>query len=103
MKLSRKIKTALGESRLLILGAQVLFGFQFNGVFQDLFEDLPPVSKAIQCVGLALLVLTIGLLIAPSMRHRLVEGGEASGGALNFATRVMDWALAPFAAALALD
>jgi hypothetical protein len=103
MRLSRKIKMALGESRLLILGAQVLFGFQFNGVFQDLFETLPFLSKAIQCVGLALLVLTIGLLIAPSMRHRLVEGGEASGGALNFATRVMDWALAPFAAALALD
>ena len=103
MKLSRKIKTALGESRLLILGAQVLFGFQFNGVFQELFGELPPLTKAIQCVGLALLVLTIGLLIAPSMRHRIVEGGEASGGALNFAASVMDWALAPFAAALALD
>ncbi len=103
MNLSRKIKMALGESRLLILGAQVLFGFQFDGVFQDLFEKEPAVTKALQCVGLALLVLTIGLLIAPSMRHRLVESGEASGAALNFATKVMDWALAPFAVALGLD
>ena len=34
MQLERKLKTALDESRLLILGAQVLFGFQFQSVFQ---------------------------------------------------------------------
>jgi hypothetical protein len=38
--LERKLKTALDESRLLILGAQVLFGFQFQSVFQDRFVEL---------------------------------------------------------------
>jgi hypothetical protein len=33
MKLQAKIKTALDETRLLILGAQILLGFQLNGVF----------------------------------------------------------------------
>jgi hypothetical protein len=35
MQLERQLKIALDESRLLILGAQVLFGFQFNGIFQE--------------------------------------------------------------------
>ena len=33
MEMERKLRIALDESRLLILGAQVLFGFQFQGVF----------------------------------------------------------------------
>jgi hypothetical protein len=32
MPLERKVKSALNDNRLPILGAQVLFGFQFNGV-----------------------------------------------------------------------
>jgi Family of unknown function (DUF6328) len=46
MDLDRKLKTALDESRLLILGAQVLFGFLFQAVFQDLFRDVPPASQS---------------------------------------------------------
>jgi hypothetical protein len=38
MKLERQLKIALDESRLLILGSQVLFGFQFNGIFQQQFD-----------------------------------------------------------------
>ena len=34
MKLEAKLKTALDENRLLILGAQVVFGFQFDGIFR---------------------------------------------------------------------
>jgi hypothetical protein len=33
----RKVKTALDESRLLILGAQILLGFHLNGAFQSGF------------------------------------------------------------------
>jgi hypothetical protein len=33
MDLDRKLKIALDESRLLISGAQVLFGFLFQAVF----------------------------------------------------------------------
>jgi hypothetical protein len=38
VKLDRRIKTALDETRLLILGSQVLFGFPFAGAFQDDFK-----------------------------------------------------------------
>ena len=74
MTLQRKLKTALDETRLLILGAQVLFGFQFNGAFQELFEELPQSSRYLHCIALVLIMSTIGLLIAPSMRHRVVDG-----------------------------
>ena len=44
MNVESRLKTALDESRLLILGAQVLFGFQFEAVFQERFPDIsePP-------------------------------------------------------------
>src|ERR1700747_1138303 len=74
--LGKKVKTALDETRLLILGAQVLFGFQFNGVFQDAFAELSPTIRLAHCTGQILMVLSIGLLIAPSMQHRIVEEGE---------------------------
>jgi len=44
VKLDRRIKTALDETRLLILGSQVLFGFLFESVFQNGFETIPSMS-----------------------------------------------------------
>jgi hypothetical protein len=99
--LERKVKSALNDNRLLILGAQVLFGFQFNGVFQDLFNQLPVLARALHCFGLTLLVITIGCLIAPSMHHRIVEGGQDSPRILALATIFAGWALLPFSIALA--
>src|SRR5437660_9419751 len=103
MSLQRKLKTALDETRLLILGAQVLFGFQFNGVFQELFETLPRASQRLQCLALVLIMASIGLLIAPSMRHRIVEGGEDTNPTLSAATLFAGAALAPLAMGLGLD
>ena len=47
MKLERQLKVALDESRLLILGSQVLFGFQFNAVFQQQFDNVPFLSVSL--------------------------------------------------------
>ena len=52
MDLADKLKTALDESRLLILGAQVVFGCQFQMVFQEGFQDAPRDSQAVQGLGL---------------------------------------------------
>src|SRR4051812_9759807 len=75
--LESKLKTAMDESRLLILGAQVLFGFQFQAAFQELFEELGEGGRAVHCVSLALLLITIGCLIAPASIHQIVYGGES--------------------------
>jgi hypothetical protein len=86
MDLDRKLKTALDESRLLILGAQVLFGFMFQAVFQDLFKEVPAISQALQCAGLGLMLLSVCFLIAPSLYHQIVFGGESRPGALAYAS-----------------
>jgi hypothetical protein len=58
MSLQRKLKNALDETRLLILGAQVLFGFQFNGMFQEAFADLHLPLRLIACAGLVLVMIS---------------------------------------------
>jgi len=47
--LDRRVKAALDETRLLILGVQVLLGFEFQCFFQDGFSNLSASSKFI-CV-----------------------------------------------------
>jgi hypothetical protein len=86
MDLADKLKTALDESRLLILGAQVVFGCQFQMVFQERFQDAPRDSQAVQGTGLLALMLAVGLLITPSMTHQIAYGGEDRKGALRVAS-----------------
>jgi Family of unknown function (DUF6328) len=95
MDLDWKLKTALDESRLLILGAQVLFGFLFQAVFQELFKDVPAASQALQCAGLGFMLLSICLLIAPSLYHQIIFDGESRPGALAYASRFASASLLP--------
>jgi hypothetical protein len=59
-ELSRKLKTVLDETCLLILGAQVLFGFQFEAVFQEMFTSVGLIGRVINATSLGLFVLTMG-------------------------------------------
>jgi len=92
----RKLKTALDESRLLILGAQVLFGFQFQATFQDLFGSIPDVSRWIHGAGLMFLLVSICFLIAPSLHHQILFQGESREGAIGTATWFAGASLLPF-------
>ncbi len=102
MKLSEKVKIALEETRILILGAQILLGFGFRGVFSTRFDKLPECARYADGVGLGLLVCATGLLIAPGPYHRIVERGPDSGRLHRFATVIADLALLPFVLALGL-
>lgn len=102
-KIERRMKTALDESRLLILGAQVLFGFQFQGAFQELFSDLPRLSQAFHSVALLLLLLAITCLIAPSLHHQLIYRGESRGGAVRNATFFSGVSILPLTLGLGLS
>jgi hypothetical protein len=95
LEIERRLKTALDESRLLILGAQVLFGFQFEAVFQELFSSLPQSSRYIHCAGLVMLLISIGLLIAPSLLHQIIFAGESRPGAITAATVLAGASLLP--------
>jgi hypothetical protein len=76
--LDHKVKTSLDETRLLILGPQMLLGFEFQSFFQDGFEDMSDASKTLSVAGFVLVVLSTGLLVIPSMQHPLVEQGQSS-------------------------
>jgi hypothetical protein len=103
MELSKKVKLALDETRMLILGAQVLLGFQFRGVFSDRYDQLPTEARYLNGLALGLMVLVVGLLIAPGPYHRIVEGGTDTSHFHAVVTVIADLALAPFALALGLD
>src|SRR6187200_1179728 len=104
MSLQDKTKTALDESRMLMLGAQILLGFQFQAPFQSAFETLSPHEKTIEVSVLCIMVVVIGLLIAPSARHRIVELGEATPVINRFITKMaLATLLLPFCVALAFD
>jgi hypothetical protein len=85
-----------------MLGAQILFGFEFNAVFQEGFDELPPPSRTFDAVALLLMALSIALLIAPSARHRLTERGQITSRLRRAITRLAGWALLPFACSLGL-
>ena len=101
-RLDRKAKTALNETRLLILGIQVLLGFQFQAFFQTGFAQLSSASKAYCAASLALQTLSLGLLIVPSMEHRLVEMGSSSKRLLRTASFYTSAGLVPFSLSLGL-
>jgi hypothetical protein len=101
--LSGKVKTALDETRTLILGAQILLGFQYQGVFQDKFDTLSALGRFLSGSALVFMLATTALLIAPSAFHRIAERGESTGRLKTLTGRFAAAALAPFAVALGLD
>ena len=101
--LKNKIQDALNEARILILGAQVLLGFQFRAPLEQGFDKLPPAAQQLKLGGLGLLMVTIGLLMLPAVYHRVVAEGEDTPGVHRFTSTVTAIALLPFALALAGD
>lgn len=102
-QLKDKIKTTLDEARMLILGAQVLLGFQFRSVFEKGFEKLPEHARYVKLGGLGLMLLAVVLLMWPGAYHQIVEDGEDTNELHSFATVVMCIALLPFALGLGSD
>ena len=103
VQLKDKIKTTLSEGRMLILGAQVLLGFQFRSVLEPRFDGLPEHAQYLKLVGLGLMVLAAALLMWPGAYHQIVERGEDTHEIYRFATRVFTVALLPFALGLGAD
>src|SRR3954465_13860553 len=103
MSVSRKGKVGLDETRALILGAQILLGFQLQGVFRPVFDQLPWHDHLLDIASLLFSSLTVGLLIAPSLQHQIVDEGDSTRRIHRTIGRFASLALAPFALALAVD
>src|ERR1041385_7358673 len=103
MSVERRFKMALDETRLLLLGVQILCGFQFEAVFQQSFKELPEVSHWFDGIALLLMTISLACLVAPASQHRLVERGEVTGRIRRVTTTFAAIALLPFGIALGLD
>jgi hypothetical protein len=102
-KIKDKVENALNEARMLVLGAQVLVGFQFRSIFETGFDALPLPSQILKLLGLGLMLVAIGLLIAPSSYHRLVERGEDTAEIHRYTSKLLTFALLPFSLGLGID
>jgi Family of unknown function (DUF6328) len=103
VSLRAKVKNALDEARILVLGTQVLLGFQYRSFFEPKFATRPRCEQSLYVVGLGLLLAVILLVMLPAARHRIVEHGRDTIELHQFTMNAVGWALVPFAAALALD
>jgi hypothetical protein len=102
-QLKNRIRNVLDESRMLVLAAQIVLGLQFRSFFEPGFDKLPFVTRLLKTGGLGLMLVALGLLIAPAAYHRLVERGEDSEELHRYASRLLKWALLPFGLGLGLD
>jgi hypothetical protein len=98
-----KIENALNESRILILGAQVLLGFEYQAIFQRGYDALPRSSQCAILAALAMMLIAVLLLMSPAAYHRIVQNGGVSRDFHRYITAVTTPALLPFAAALGID
>jgi uncharacterized protein involved in response to NO len=76
--LGTKIEQLLTEARVIIPGAQALFGFQFVAMLTTGFDRLPQASKVMHALALGLIAINIVLLMMPAALHRLSYGGDES-------------------------
>jgi hypothetical protein len=102
IELKDKIKIALDESRMLVLGTQILLGFQFRAAFEPAFDQLPSSSKVLKITALVVLLIAITLIMAPGSYHRIVREGRDAEDVHHFATTMMDVALVPFVMAFSV-
>lgn len=102
-KLNDKVQNALQEGRILVLGAQVIIGFEFRSVFEKGFEKLPRETQYVKLTSLCVMLVGLALLLLPAAYHRIVERGETTRELHRFVSRVMFVALLPFALGLAFD
>ncbi|HEY2913773.1 MAG TPA: DUF6328 family protein [Candidatus Angelobacter sp.] len=101
-KLSDAVDNVFSETRMLLLGGQVLLGFSFRICFEQRFEQIAQPAQFAQVLGLGIMTAALGWLIWPAAFHQIKEKGRMTASIHSFTTTVLDWALLPIALGLAL-
>lgn len=101
--LDARLKDLLDETRLTMLGAQVLIGMQFRGAFNDRFDALPVDFRWLHGIALLLILLASAFLLATPTFHQITFRGHASRRMLDWSSGNLKAALLPIALALGLD
>jgi hypothetical protein len=98
-----RLNDLLNETRLAMLGAQLLLGLQYRAAFSPGFSRLPAAFQALDCVALVLILITANLLLATPAYHQIAENGRATSRMLGRASGALQLALLPLSLALAID
>ena len=98
-----RLKDVLDETRLAMLGAQLLMGLQYRAAFTPGFARLPDMFRWLAGVALMLILASVALLLSTPSFHQLAEQGHATARMLDRASGFLKWALAPLAGALGID
>ena len=101
--LQDKIENVLNETRILVLGIQILIGFGFRTFFEPGFEQMAPYTQRLQLMALGLMLLGFGVLMIPAPYHRIVLHGRNTGELHRLATITLSAGLLPFALAMGLS
>ncbi len=101
--LKDKVRDVLNEARMLVLGAQVLVGFQYNAFFHPGFERLSDAAKWLVAGGLAAMLVVVALVMSSAPYHRIAEEGNDTRRVQRHVTRLIAIALGPFALAIGAD
>ena len=96
----KRIKIALDENRLSILGVQILYGFHLQAPFQRQFETLPETARLGALLAFGLVTVAVALLIAPSAYNRIRHNEEILGRGITWLINI---ALVLLALAIGID
>jgi len=94
---------ATDEARMLLPGVQAVMGFQLVAVFNNRFVELTTDEQRLHLGAFLLLVVAMGLIMAPAAYHRQAERGIISRRFIDLASRLLTWALFPLAVGVAID
>jgi hypothetical protein len=101
--LKDKIENALNETRILVLGIQILIGFGFRSFFEPGFSRMSSAAQQLQLAALGLMLLGFGVLMIPVPYHRIVLHGRNTAHLHRLATMTVSIGLLPFALAMDLS
>jgi Family of unknown function (DUF6328) len=100
-KLADRLKISLDELRMQVLGAQVLFGFQFRNLFQPGFARATDAERLAAAAGIAAILVSLTILLVPPVQHRIAAAGQATRRMLELSNRCAEIALATMILTLA--
>jgi uncharacterized membrane protein YqjE len=98
-----RVEQMLTEARVLIPGAQALFGFQLAVMLTEAFGNLAASVKIVHVVALCCIALAVILLMSPAAFHRIAFGGENTETFHRLGSALVVAAALPLAFGITLD
>ena len=102
--LSEAVTHLLEECRTVLPGIQALFGFQLIVVFNPAFQEkLSLTERGLHLTLIVLIVIAIGMVMAPAAYHRQKDPQSVGEDFIFIATRLLLYSMLPLMMALGLE